>query len=126
MLSNIVEDIAINDQTGEVFFNTNAGLISYRGSGTLTGTYKTPKIFPNPVPPGYTGVVTIEGVPINSTLKITDASGRLVAQISANGNSAVWDMFNSSLTEVGTGVYFVFISLKDGTEHQFGKIAIVK
>lgn len=126
LLSNVVEDIAINDLSGEVFFDTDAGLISYRGSGTLTGTYKTPKIYPNPVPPGFSGVITIEGVPLNSALKITDASGRLIAQMNANGNTAVWDVHNSNQMEIGTGVYFVFISLKDGTEHQFGKIAVVK
>lgn len=126
LLSDVVLNITINDQTGEVFFNTDEGLISYRGSGTITGTYEKPKIFPNPVPPNFSGVVTIEGLPYNSSIKITDASGRLVANLEANGNTAVWDMKSEYLLEVGTGVYFVFASLEDGTEKQLGKIAIVK
>ncbi len=126
LLSDAVLNISINNLTGEVFFNTASGLISYRGSGTVTGTYKTPKIFPNPVSPGFTGVITIEGVPINSEIKITDASGRLIITIEANGNTAIWDMYNTFSSEVSTGVYFVFISNEDGSSTQFGKIAIVK
>lgn len=126
LLSDIVTDIAINNLTGEVFFNTDEGLISYRGSGTITSTYDKPKIFPNPVAPGFSGVITIEGVPFNSELKVTDASGRLVANLEANGNTAVWDMKNEYSSEVGTGVYFVFTGSEDGTERQLGKIAIVR
>ncbi|MCB0496376.1 MAG: T9SS type A sorting domain-containing protein [Cyclobacteriaceae bacterium] len=126
LLSDVVTDIALNNFTGEVFFNTDQGLISYRGTGTITGIYNNPKIFPNPVPPDFTGLITIEGVPFNSTLKITDASGRLVANLEANGNTAVWDLKNETATEVGTGVYFVFASSDDGDEHQLGKIAIVR
>lgn len=76
--------------------------------------------------PGYSGVITIEGVPFNSELKVTDASGRLVTHLEANGNTAIWDMKNEYLSDVGTGVYFVFASSEDGTERQLGKIAIVK
>jgi len=126
LLSDIVIDISINNLSGEVFFNTDKGLISYRGTASITGTYKTPKIFPNPVTPGFSGVITIEGVPTNAELKITDASGRLVANIEAHGNTAIWDMYNAYSSEVGTGVYFVFVSNADGSVTQFGKIAIVK
>lgn len=125
LLSDVVLNIAIDNSSGEVFFNTDKGLISYRGSGTITGTYTKPKIFPNPVNPNFTGVITIEGVPTNSDIKITDSSGRLVAKIKANGNTAIWDMNNEYLMQVVTGVYFVFISSKDGTQTQIGKIAIV-
>lgn len=126
LLSDVVTNIAINHQSGEVFFNTDKGLISYKGTATLTGKFKKPKIFPNPVNPGYTGVITIEGVPANAMLKITDASGRLVANINANGNTAVWDLKNEYSTDIGSGVYFVFISSDDGRSTQLGKIAIVK
>ncbi len=126
LLSDVVTNIAIDNLSGEVFFNTASGLISYRGSGTVTGTYKTPKIFPNPVTPGFTGVITIEGVPANSEIKITDSSGRLVIFIEANGNTAIWDMSNVYSNEIGTGIYFVFITNEDGSSTQFGKIAIIR
>ena len=126
LLSDVVTNIAIDDSSGEVFFSTDKGLISYRGSGTITRTYASPKIFPNPVAPGFTGVITIEGVPTNSEIKITDASGRLVINIEANGNTAIWDMNSAYSNQVGTGVYFVFVSSSDGTNTQIGKIAIVK
>ncbi len=126
LLADVVTNIAISDISGEVFFNTPSGLISYRGTGTVIGTYLAPKIFPNPVVPGFTGVITIEGVPTNSKLKITDSSGRLVANLEANGNTAIWDMSSVYSNEIGTGVYFVFVFNEDGSSTQFGKIAIIK
>jgi ligand-binding sensor domain-containing protein len=126
ILSDVVTNITINHKSGEVFFNTDKGLISYRGTATISTTFDKPKIFPNPVTPEYTGVITIEGIPENGKLKITDSSGRLVANIEANGNTAVWDLKNEFLSQIGSGVYFVFISSDDGSSTQIGKIAVVK
>ena len=82
------------------------------------------KIFPNPVITSRDDLVTIEGVPGNADLWITDASGRLVYKTRANGNTATWQGFSGNQA-LSSGVYFVFIANEDGSEKQVGKIAIV-
>jgi len=122
--SNEILDISINQTNGEVFIATSKGLVSYRGTSTSAGQRSDVKIFPNPVIAFQTDIVTIEGVPENANLWITDASGRLVYKTQASGNTAVWQGLSSNQL-LSTGVYFVYVTNDDGTEKQVGKIAFV-
>jgi hypothetical protein len=122
--SNDILDLAINQANGEIFVATAGGLISYRGTSTAAGRLDDLKIFPNPVILTQNDIVTIEGVPENADLWITDSSGRLIYKTQANGNTAVWQGIagNQSLS---SGIYFVFIANEDGSEKQVGKIALI-
>lgn len=126
LLSNNILDIAINHKSGEVFIATDKGVVSYRGTGTLGIETSTVKIYPNPVYPAFNGLITIEGVPDDSSITITDVSGRLIYKTRSNGNSATWNGLNASGRAVTTGVYLVFVSNDDKSKKQVGKIAIVK
>src|SRR5690606_31620747 len=58
LLSNTVTDIEIHPKTGEVFFATDKGIVSYRSDATESdGKFRHIKIFPNPVNIGYAGLV---------------------------------------------------------------------
>ncbi|MDT9146031.1 hypothetical protein RSW78_25740, partial [Escherichia coli] len=77
--SNSINDIDINAVTGEVFFATTAGLVSFQGTSTkgnddLSQVY----IYPNPVRPEFTGTVKISGLINDANIKITDIEGNLV------------------------------------------------
>jgi len=123
--SNNITDLAINQSTGEIFIATNKSLVSYRGTSTSAGQLTPIKIFPNPVVASQNDIVTIEGVPENADVRITDASGRLIFKTKANGNTAIWQGISSNQS-LSSGVYFVFVSNNDGSESQVGKIAIIK
>ncbi len=123
--SNDIIDIAINQANGEIFLATAKGLVSYRGTSTSTGQLEELKIFPNPVIATENDIVTIEGVPENAEVLITDASGRLVYKTNANGNTAVWQGVSSNQS-ISSGIYFIFVSNSDGSQKQVGKLAIIK
>jgi hypothetical protein len=123
--SNEILDLAINYQNGELFIATSSGLVSYRGTSTAAGEVEPLKIFPNPVIASETDIVTIEGLPTNANITITDSSGRLVYKTKANGNTAIWSGVSSS-TSLSSGVYFVFVSTADSESKQVGKIGVVK
>ena len=122
--SNDILNISINQANGEVFIATTKGLVSYRGTSTSAGKLEEVKIFPNPAVITQNDMITIEGVPENANLWITDSSGRMIFKTKANGNTAVWQGLagNQSLS---SGVYFVFIVNDDGSEKQIGKIALI-
>lgn len=122
--ANDILKIAINQSNGEVFIATTKGLISYRGTSTAAGKLDEVKIFPNPVITAQNDIVTIEGVPENANLWITDSSGRLIYKTQANGNTAVWQGLASNQS-LSSGIYFVFIANDDGSEKQVGKIALI-
>ncbi|PWJ42844.1 type IX secretion system anionic LPS delivery protein PorZ [Sediminitomix flava] len=126
LLSDNVRDITINQQTGEVFFLTDQGVISYRGTATFAeNIHQNVKVFPNPVRPNYTGLITVSGLAKNAYLKFTDAAGQLIYETNAAGGTAVWDGNDYNGKRAATGVYFIFSTDKDGVESYVSKVAIV-
>jgi len=111
LFSDIVLSIAIDEQSGEVYFATGSGLISYRGD-VIEGqeTISEVNVFPNPVRESYRGPIAIDGLIDQSTVKITDINGRLVNEIESKGGRAVWDGNNFQGNRVATGTYLVFSS----------------
>ena len=107
---NNVQKLVINPNTGEVFISTFTGIVSYRSTATEgTTTNDSVLVFPNPVPPGYSGTIAIRGVSENALVKIADLSGRLVYQTQALGGQAVWNGLNYKGEKVASGVYLVLI-----------------
>ncbi len=127
LISNAIAAIEIQPQTGEVFFATDAGVLSYRGTSTESSeTYTDVQVFPNPVRPEFAGEVGISGLATNSIVKITDAAGRLVYQTQANGGTAIWAARDYRGRRVVAGIYLIFASTKTGTETFVAKVAVIE
>ena len=126
LFSNQIEAICINQLTGEVFFATSKGLVSYRGSATMGfETYEDNLVYPNPVPHGYAGMVAVSGLKANSLCKITDSSGRLVWQGYSHGGQLVWDGKDHYGNRPASGVYYVMSSDEDGKEKIVTKFVFI-
>lgn len=128
LLSNDIESIAINDKTGEVFIGTEKGLCSYMSDATKPSdnpggedTYA----YPNPVRPGYTGLITVVGLAYNSDVKIVTTNGVLVAKGTSNGGTFTWDGNDLNGKRVASGVYMVQTADQEGNNGTVCKIAIV-
>ncbi len=126
LLANGIQSIKVDPTSGEVFFATTEGIISYRSNATVaTSAPYTVKIFPNPVTQNFRGEVGINGLPIDAVVKITDIRGKLVWQTQANGGSTSWNVMDYTGKKVSTGMYIVFCATADGNERTVGKIAVV-
>jgi ligand-binding sensor domain-containing protein len=125
--SDVILDIEIDGETGEVYFGTDRGLISFRYTATDgKENYDELKIFPNPVREDFDGYISISGLKEQSEVKITDAYGGLVYRTASNGGTAVWDGKRFNGQKASTGVYFVFVNDKSGKERKAGKILFIK
>lgn len=126
LISNTVNDIAIDPNTGEVFFATNRGIQSFRGEATMgTDSYDGPYAFPNPVRPGYKGMIAIKGLVEDAVVKITDIAGNIVFQTTAQGGQAVWNGNDHSGNRAASGVYLAYCTNSDGTKTDVVKILLV-
>jgi flagellar hook assembly protein FlgD len=126
LVSDIIYDIAIDHKTGEVFFATEKGIISYRSDATQGAvTHDSVKVFPNPVRPEYNGLITISGLVTNAYVKITDIQGNVIYEATANGGTVTWNGKNYSGDRAATGVYLVFSTNDDGTETKVAKILFI-
>ncbi len=111
LLSSDVKKIAIDGKTGEVYFATAKGICSFRSTATEgTETNENVLVFPNPVPPGFSGTIAIRGLANNAIVKITELDGRLVYQTRALGGQAVWDGKNYNGQRISSGAYLVLVS----------------
>lgn len=128
ILSNDVQSVAIDQQTGEVFFGTANGLCSYQADATAPADELSKDnvwAYPNPVRPDYTGLVTITGLTYNADVRILTANGRLVASGKSNGGTFTWDCHDLRGHRVASGVYMVCAATEDGSEGVVCKIAVV-
>ena len=125
--SNYVNDIKINNKTGEVFIVTNKGMVSFNGIATgandnLNNVY----VYPNPVRPTYSGTVKVAGLIDKANIKITDIEGNLVFETTSSGGTIEWDTTAFGKYKVASGVYMVFISAQDGGETKVKKVMIIR
>lgn len=129
LISDNLESIAINNVTGEVFFGTDKGLCSYMSDATAANEDMDKDnvyAYPNPVTPGYTGLITIVGLSFNANVKILTSSGTVVAEGTSNGGMFTWDGKDSKGSPVASGVYMVATAKSDGSKGTVCKVAIIR
>jgi ligand-binding sensor domain-containing protein len=118
-----IQQIIVSPSTGEVFFNSTNGLVSYRSTATEGAMIQQNiVIFPNPITPDYNGPIAIKGLVENAMVKITDLTGRLVYQTRALGGQAIWNGKTYEGMKVATGIYLVFVRDDAGNEKTVGKL----
>lgn len=129
LLSNNIESIAINDNTGEVYFGTDKGLCSYLSdASTMTDDMTKDNVwaYPNPVKPDYSGYITITGLSDKADVKIVTSNGVLINQGTSSGGTYRWDGYDQKGKKVAGGIYMVETATKDGEKGIVCKIAIIR
>lgn len=125
--TNNVNDIEIDGATGEVFFATDRGMVSFKGTSTkasndLSNVY----VYPNPVRPEFEGTVKISDLTDKATVKITDIEGNLVFETTSQGGTIEWDTTAFGKYKVASGVYVIFVSAQDGSDTTVRKVMIIR
>jgi ligand-binding sensor domain-containing protein len=127
LLDNQVFSIVVDPQSGEVFFMTQKGICSFRGTSTdPIVSIKKPFVFPNPVPPGFSGTIAIRDLPENAWVSITELDGRLVYKTRSLGGQAIWNGKNYKGEKVSSGTYLILVSNEFNTQQVAGKIFFLK
>ncbi len=129
LISNEILTLFLNQKNGELFIGTDNGIVSYGGYATMgVSVIEKDEVyaFPNPVQPGYNGLIAIKGLTANANIKITDVNGVLVYQAISYGGQAVWNGKNFNNEKVNSGVYIVFSSDEEGNEKVATKILFIQ
>ena len=123
--SNRIQDVAVNDKTGDVWVATDAGVVSYRAAASFTTEAPAcAQVAPNPVPFDFNGLVGLTGVTNNAMVKITDVAGHLVYASKATGGGVLWNLNDANGQRVKPGVYLVLTSDADGKNGCVSKVAV--
>jgi len=126
IFSDNILSIGINDKSGEIFFGTEKGIVSYKGDATeADDNFKDVYVYPNPVREDYYGDIVITGLIRAANVKITDINGNLVYETTSLGGQAIWNGKNFGGRRVNTGVYLVFCTNDDGSKTFITKILFI-
>ncbi|MCD8266679.1 MAG: regulator [Prevotellaceae bacterium] len=129
LLSDNVQCLAINPRSGMLMIGTDAGLCSYM-SDAMPAQEELEKdnviVYPNPVTPGYSGVVTIDGLTQDAEVKILTSTGQLVARLRSNGGRATWRPAATGGRPLASGVYNVVASTSEGKNAIVTRIVVVR
>lgn len=127
LLDNNVQAIAIDPFDGTVLFSTASGICSYKSDATAGGDRNEQVlVFPNPVPPGYNGIIAVRGLVNNATVKIVELGGRLVYQGRAAGGQFTWNGRDANGKKIATGIYLVYVSDDSRKEQVAAKIIFIQ
>lgn len=127
LTTNSITKIDINPSNGMVYIQTPNGLFSYKndaaeGKESLDDVH----VYPNPVRPDFSGLITVTGLMEDTEVRITDATGRVVCHGKSNGSIFTWDGILANGSHAATGVYYIFQATKDGENSNVAKFAIIK
>ena len=125
LFDNVITDIAVDMESGEVYIGTAEGILSYRSDATEGGiTHQSNAlVFPNPVRPDYAGPIAIKGLARDSNVKITDINGQLVFETTAFGGQAIWDGKDYTGRKAASGVYLVLGTTTESFEEPQAVVA---
>ena len=126
LVSNNVLDIRIDHFSGEVYFATDKGLVSFRADASIFDEkFSAVTVFPNPVRPDFTGPITIQGLGYESDVKVTDVAGNLVYKTVSNGGTVIWDGSTLQGERVKSGTYLVWTASVTGKGKNVAKILFI-
>jgi hypothetical protein len=127
LYSDVVDALAINNNSGEVYMASRDGILGFKSTATSANfQFKTLEVFPNPVRPEYQGNIAVRGMMKNSEVKIVDASGSPIKTVFSNGGQAIWDGFDNNNQQVGSGVYYFLATSEDGYSKAKSKVLIIR
>lgn len=129
LISNIVYSIAVNNNTGKVYFATDKGLCSFNNGIVGSNSEMTKDnvyAYPNPVKPDYTGKINIVGLSFNANIKIVSTNGTLINEGRSAGGSYSWDGCDLNGKKVASGIYMVETATESCKKGIVCKIAIIR
>jgi len=124
--TNSVRSLAYAPQSGKIYMGTPNGLVAFQGNAYAPSEkLEEIEVYPNPIRPGYIGLLAIRGLQADCVVKITDIVGNAVFETTATGGSVNWDLRSFSGDRVRSGVYLIFVITNDGLESAVEKVMII-
>ncbi|MGF1671560.1 MAG: Por secretion system protein, partial [Balneolaceae bacterium] len=127
LLSNSIQSMAVDPETGELFISTDVGLISFldiprRAEPVMDKL----KVFPNPFVYDRHDRIFIDGMTEQSRIRILGANGTLIQTIDARGARVEWNARDFEGNRLGSGVYLVVALDENNSERGVGKVVIIR
>lgn len=125
-----IRSIAVDNNTGIVYFGTDYGLASLTTPAIYPQeSFTDITVYPNPlkITDNSTIELTIDGLIRDTDIKILNISGKMITTFSSpGGRKAYWDGRDINGTFVSSGIYLIVAYDKEGNSVGIGKVAVIK
>lgn len=128
LFSDIIEDVAVDDETGIVYIATAQGLLTYTDvPASAQRSMDDLFVYPNPYEyERHSGNIIIEGLSEETLLSIISVDGRMVNRVETRSGRAEWNARDFNGKRVASGVYIIVANDQNGDERGIGKVAIIR
>lgn len=126
LISNQVKSIALDEQTGKVYFGTEAGLSEVTTLSQRPLEEYAIECYPQPFVPETDGELVIEGLAAESSIRIVGVDGTLIRALETKSRRTVWDGRTESGELAPTGVYIVKANSATNNTGSLAKIALIR
>lgn len=128
LFSNIIEDVAVDDESGMVYVATSEGLLTYTDVPTSARRSMDDLfVYPNPYEyERHSSNIIIEGLSEETLLSIVSVDGRMVNRVQARSGRAEWNGRDFNGNRLASGVYIIVANDQNGDERGVGKVAIIR
>lgn len=120
-----VLSIALDENSGRVYFGTESGLFSATSLSVLPNDAYDLICYPQPFNLKKQSEMTIDGLTSESEVKIVTINGEHIKTIKAQGRKAIWDGKNENEQKVQSGVYLVVPASSVSNSSSVQKIAVI-
>jgi len=118
LVSNRIESIAIDSQTGEVYIATDLGMVGYVAESTVgVSDMKELVVYPNPFQYSVSGSnsIYIEGLKDDATVHVLSVDGTLVKRMETRGGRVSWNGLDERGNRLPTGIYSIIGTHESGS-----------
>ena len=128
LFSDNVLSVDVDQSTGNVYFSTDRGLISYASDAIAPETEAGELVvFPNPI--RIAGVanpsVYVEGLVPATDIRIVTTAGYLVRRTQSRGGRMRWDLKDETGNFVKSGVYLIIAVGQNDEGTSVGKVVVI-
>lgn len=127
LLSNSITCLALDSESGTLYIGTSLGLMAYQvgGSGDFNQMRSSAHVYPNPVPPYGSDLVTITGLNAGTLVRVLDLSGALLYETTAVTSDVKFYARDSKGQRWAGGVYQVLLTDPSGKKGTVLKFAVI-
>ncbi len=129
LFSDEVLSVDVNGASGDVFFSTDRGLVSYASDAIAPQQEAGDLIvFPNPIriSDQQNPSVYVEGLVPATDIRIVTVAGNLVRRMEARGGRTRWDLRDEYGDLVDSGVYLVIAVGRNDEGTSVGKVIVIR
>jgi ligand-binding sensor domain-containing protein len=125
VLSDEIMSLATNPNTGTMYIGTRKGLNIVSSNQIKPDENYQINCYPQPFVVNNDKEMVIEGLAINSDVRILTLDGNLIRKISAEGKVAIWDGKTDDGSIAPSGVYIISATSLTQDNKSYAKIAVI-